>query len=106
MIGYVVPRSLYRAGYHCKPNSELPFANIANQKNFISFYHMGMYAQPRVLSWFTAEYQKVCSSKLDMGKCCIRLKKLDDIPFELIGKLMKKMTVHNWIDLYERSRRK
>lgn len=103
MIGYVVPHSMYPNGYHCDPKLPLPFANIANQKNFIGFYHMGIYANPDIKDWFIAEYGKRCKYKLDMGKSCIRLKKMEDIPFSLFGELMEKMTPENWIDLYEKN---
>lgn len=101
MIGYVVPHSLYPAGYHCKPEVPLPFASIAAQKNFIALYHMGVYANKELLDWFIENYQKATGKKPDMGKSCIRFKKTDSIPFELIGKLMKKMSVKQWITLYE-----
>lgn len=103
MIGYVVPHELYPAGYHCSPELPLPFANIANQKNFIGFYHMGVYANKEVYDWFVNEYPKHCKYKLDMGKSCVRLKKMNDIPYDLIGELMQKMTVQDWIDLYEKN---
>ena len=101
MIGYVVPHSIYPSGYHCDTSLPLPFVNIANQKNFIGFYHMGIYANPDLYDWFTAQYAEHCKYKLDMGKSCVRLKKMNDIPFELIGELMTKMTVDDWIGLYE-----
>lgn len=101
MIGYVVPHQLYPKGYHVKPELPLPFCNIASQKNFIAFYHSGLYANPELHEWFTAEYAKTAKYKLDMGKSCVRLKKMDDIPFELIGELMSKMSVQQWIALYE-----
>lgn len=101
MLGYVVPHSKFPAGYHCDPKLPLPFANLANQKNFIAFYHMGLYAQKDLHEWFVAEYPKHAKYKLDMGKSCIRFKKMDDIPFELIGELCKKMTTHQWISLYK-----
>ena len=100
-IGFNVPHSLYPAGYHCTPEKPLPFTGIASQKNFIGLYHMGIYANPELLEWFISEYQKHCKHKLDMGKSCIRLKKMDEIPYELIGELMQRMTVDEWIDLYE-----
>jgi hypothetical protein len=100
-LGYVIPHSVYPAGYHCKPSEPLPFAGIASQKNSIHFYHMGMYAEPELLAWFTAEYPKYGKKKLDMGKSCVRFKKSEDIPFELIGDLMKKMSAGEWIKLYE-----
>lgn len=101
MLGYVVPHSIYPKGYHCKPNLPLPFMNIASQKNFIALYHMGIYADNELLNWFVAEYSKQVKSKIDMGKSCIRFKKMDEIPFELIGDLASKMTVSEWISIYE-----
>ena len=101
MIGYVVPKSIYPAGYHCDTKLPLPFANIASQKNFIALYHMGIYADQELLQWFQAEYAQQCKYKLDMGKSCIRFKRMDDIPYYLVGKLMQKMTPNDWITLYE-----
>ncbi len=103
MLGYVVPHSLYPSGYHCDSKQPLPFASIASQKNFIAFYHMGIYANPELLKWFVDEYPKHCKTKLDMGKSCIRFKKMDQIPYKLIGELMSKMTVKDWINLYEKN---
>ena len=103
MIGYVVPHSLYPDGYHCNSDLPLPFAGLASQKNFIGFYHMGIYADKKLYTWFTKEYAKRVSHKLDMGKSCIRLKKLDDIPYDLIAELMQKTTVADWIARYEKS---
>ena len=101
MLGYVVPHSIYPKGYHCKPNLPLPFMNVASQKNFIALYHMGVYVNPELLNWFVAEYSKLVQSKIDMGKSCIRFKKIEDIPYELIGELASKMTVSEWISIYE-----
>ncbi len=101
MIGYVVPHSIYPAGYHCTPELPLPFMNIANQKNFIGVYHMGIYADKDLLDWFVSEFPKHSKLKLDMGKSCIRFKKPDQIPFELIGKLASKMSAKEWIEVYE-----
>lgn len=102
MLGYVVPHSLYPEGYHCDPALPLPFVNIASQKNFIAIYHMGLYSDPTLLKWFTAEYPKHSTAKLDMGKSCIRFKKPENIPYKLIGELIKKMTVKDWITTYEK----
>lgn len=102
-LGYVVPHKLYQAGYHCKPEEPLPFAGIASQKGSINFYHMGIYTDPKLLKWFVSEYPKHSKQKLDMGKSCIRFKKLDDIPYKLIAQLMKKITVKEWIGLYEKN---
>lgn len=101
MIGYVVPLSLYPAGYHSTPNTPLPFVNIASQKNHIALYHMGLYSDPALLDWFVKEYAKHGTSKLDMGKSCIRFKKPEQIPFDLIGRLMKKISSAEWIKTYE-----
>jgi len=101
MISYVVPHSIYPNGYHVNPKTPLPFISIANQKNFIALYHMGIYADKTTLDWFIIEYPKHCKRKLDMGKSCIRFKKTDDIPFELIKTLMNKMSCKQWIDIYE-----
>ena len=101
MPGYVVPHSLYPSGYHCDPKLPLPFMNIASQKNFVALYHSGIYASPEILEWFTTEYPKHCKRKLDMGKSCVRFKKMDDIPYELIGELVRKMTPEQWIEMYE-----
>jgi len=101
MIGYVVPHSKYPAGYHCNPKLPLPFINIASQKNFIAVYHMGVYADPKLLKWFTTEHAKVSPKKLDIGKSCIRYKKPEDIPFDLIGELASKITPDEWIAKYE-----
>lgn len=101
-LGYVVPHRLYPAGYHCKPSEPLPFAGLASQKNSINFYHMGIYSDPDLMDWFLAEYPKHSSQKLDMGKSCIRFKKPEHIPYQLMGQLMEKMTAEQWIALYER----
>jgi hypothetical protein len=101
MIGYVVPHSLYPKGYHCSPELPLPFLSVASQKNFIAIYHMGMYEKPELLNWFTNEYAQRVKGKLDMGKSCIRFKKPENIPFDLIGELASKMTTKEWIETYE-----
>lgn len=106
MIGFVVPHKIYADGYHCDPKLPLPFINIANQKNFIALYHSGIYADQSVYDWFVEEYPKHCKYKLDMGKSCVRFKKIEDIPFELIAELMSKFTVDSWIDIYEKNIKK
>ena len=103
MIGYVVPHTLYPDGYHCNPVLPLPFINIASQKNFIALYHMGIYANKELYNWFVSEYPKHVTTKLDMGKSCIRFKKIEIIPYELLGELCSRMTTKDWIDLYERN---
>ena len=106
MIGYVVPHSIYPAGYHCNPKLPLPFINIASQKNFIALYHMGIYLNQSIYDWFLSEYPKHSKAKLDMGKSCIRFKKTDQIPFQLIAELVSKMSVKDWIETYESMRDK
>jgi hypothetical protein len=101
MIGFYVPHSLYPNGYHCNPKLPLPFMNLASQKNFIAVYSMVLYAKKDLMDWFVSEYAKQCKYKLDMGKSCIRFKKMDDIPFELIGQLTSKISVDEWIKIYE-----
>ncbi|WP_350292534.1 DUF1801 domain-containing protein [uncultured Croceitalea sp.] len=103
MIGYVVPHSIYPAGYHCDTKLPLPFINIASQKNFVALYHSGIYADKKLLDWFVAEYPKHVKTKLDMGKSCIRFKKMENIPYDLITELCQKMTVEDWISLYEKN---
>ncbi|MET2983856.1 DUF1801 domain-containing protein [Aureibaculum conchae] len=102
MIGYYVPHSKYPDGYHCDPKLPLPFMNVASQKNSINLYHSGIYAKKELLDWFVSEYPKHCKRKLDMGKSCIRFKKIDEIPYELIEELVKKMTADEWIEIYEK----
>ncbi|PTM06867.1 MAG: hypothetical protein DA407_11210 [Bacteroidetes bacterium] len=106
MIGYYVPHSIYPDGYHCDTKLPLPFMNIASQKNFVAVYHMGMYAKKELLNWFTTEYPKHCKYKLDMGKSCVRFKKIEDIPFALIGQLTAKMSAEEWIQVYENAFKK
>ena len=102
MIGWSVPLETFPAGYHCSPGTPLPFINLASQKNFIALYHMGIYANDELLNWFVEEYPKHSKRKLDMGKSCIRFKKPDEIPFDLIAELCKKMSPKDWISIYEK----
>ncbi len=101
MIGYYVPHSVYPDGYHCDPKTPLPFMSFASQKNSVNLYHSGIYANKELHDWFVKEYPKYSNRKLDMGKSCIRFKKMDDIPFELIGELTQKMSCDEWINIYE-----
>jgi uncharacterized protein YdhG (YjbR/CyaY superfamily) len=103
MVGYVVPHCKYPAGYHCDPKLPLPFMAFASQKNFIAVYHMGIYAEPRLLKWFTEAHAKASPKKLDIGKSCMRYKKAEDIPYQLIGELVSKITPDEWIEMYERN---
>ncbi len=106
MIGYYVPHSVYPDGYHCDPKTPLPFMSFASQKNSVNLYHSGIYAKKELHDWFVNEYPKHCKRKLDMGKSCIRFKKLEDIPYELIGELTAKMTSEEWINVYETNLKK
>ena len=106
MMGWDVPLSMYPAGYHCTPGQPLPFLGMASQKNSINLYHMGMYAKPDLHDWFVTEYPKHCKRKLDMGKSCIRFKKPEEIPFELIGELVQKMSPQEWVEIYESNLKK
>lgn len=106
MIAYYVPHAIYPDGYHCTPKEPLPFMSFASQKNSINLYHSGIYAVPELHDWFVAAYPKHCTRKLDMGKSCIRFKKIEEIPFELIAELCKKLTVEAWITIYEKTIKK
>ena len=101
MIGYVVPHRLFPEGYHCNTSLPLPFINIASQKHFIGFYHMGIYAMPELLEWFVGEYPKHSKRKLDMGKSCIRFKDFSNLPLELIAQLVRKVSADEWITQYQ-----
>jgi hypothetical protein len=101
MPAYVVPHSLYPAGYHCEPALPLPFLSVAAQKTNLAVYHMGLYADPVLLAWFTAAHAKASAKKLDMGKSCIRYKKAEDMPLPLLGQLAARLTPKAWIALYE-----
>lgn len=101
MLGYFVPLTAYPDGYHCNPKLPVPFVNVASQKNFVALYHMGLYAKKELLDWFVAEYPKHSKYKLDMGKSCIRFKKVEAIPYELIAELIGKMSMEEWLSIYE-----
>lgn len=101
MLGYVVPHSIYPDGYHCDPKLPLPFLNLASQKNHVGFYHMGIYSNKELMDWFVGEYPKHVDTKLDMGKSCIRFKNMNKIPYELLGELVSKVSVQDWIATYE-----
>ena len=103
MPGYVVPHSIFPDGYHCDPKLPLPFLSFASQKNFISLYHMGIYAHPELFDWFVKEYPKHVKTKLDMGKSCIRFKNVKTIPYKLIAELCRKMSSEEWINIYTKN---
>ena len=101
MIGYYVPHSVYPTGYHCKPEEPLPFMSFASQKNSVNLYHSGIYANKKLHDWFVKEYPKHVKTKLDMGKSCVRFKKVEHIPYDLIAELVQKMSMEEWISIYE-----
>ncbi len=103
MLGYVVPHSLYPKGYHCDPKLPLPLINLGSKKNFIALHHMGLYGDKTLLDWFVSEYPKHAKSKIDMGKGCVRFKKMDDIPYALIEELATKLAPQKWIEMYEKN---
>ena len=103
MIGYVIPHSIYPSGYHVDPKLPVPFISIASQKNYIALYHMGLYIFPEILTWFKDEYPKRVKTKLDMAKSCIRFKKIDEIPYELIAELCRKISMEDYLKKYEES---
>ena len=103
MIGYVVPLSRYPQGYHAKKGEPLPFLSLASQKNYIALYHMGLYGKPKLEEWFVKEYEERVPSKLDMGKSCIRFKNPNQIPYDLVAELCQKMSVDEFVSIYEKS---
>ncbi len=106
MIGYFVPHSVYPAGYHCDSKQPLPFAGLASQKNYMSLYMMSVYCgcdggeQTELLKWFQQAWAKT-GKKLDMGKACIRFKKLEDLALEVIGEAVRRVPVELYIKRYE-----
>lgn len=106
MPGWVVPKTLYAAGYHCNPALPLPFLSIASQKSHIAFYHMGLYANANLMDWFLKQWVATESKKPDMGKSCIRFKNPEHIPYNLLGELCAKISVQDWINQYEKELKK
>lgn len=100
MIGYYVPHRVYPPGYHCDPKQGLPFAGLASQKNHMSVYLMSLYNNSEDVKRLEAAFKK-SGKKLDMGKCCIRFKKLEDLPVEIIGDVVKKTPAKKYIEYYE-----
>jgi hypothetical protein len=101
MITYVIPLSTYEKGYHVGKNIPLPFLSIAAQKNNISVYHSGVYADKSLYTWFINEYNKRFNKSPNMGKSCIRFKRIDQAEINLLSELFTKMTPQDYIDLYE-----
>ncbi len=100
MIGYYVPHSVYPAGYHCDPKQPLPFAALASQKNYMSIYLMCIYGDPEHEAWFRAAWART-GKKLNMGKSCVRFKKIDDIPLKVIGEAIRRVPAKKFIEHYE-----
>lgn len=102
MIGWCVPHELYPPGYHCDPKQGLPFAGLASQKNYMSVYLMGVYSDgtDHMSNWFREAWRDT-GKKLDMGKCCIRFKKLDDLALDVIGEAIRRLPVKRFIEYYE-----
>ena len=101
MIGYVVPHSIFPEGYHCDPKLPLPFAHLANQKNYLALYHSGIYADAELRNWFIKSYKSMTGKKPDMGKSCVRFRNMQQIPYNLIGELMTRFSVEEWVALYQ-----
>lgn len=102
MPTFVVPLGRYPAGYHCTPGKPLPFISVGARASGISLHHLGLYSMPELLEWFTAEYPKHSRRKLDMGKGCVRFKKQDDIPMQLIRELAARVSPDEWVGHYEK----
>lgn len=100
MIGYFIPHSIYPAGYHCDPKQPLPYVNLASQKNYMSLYLMSCYSDGEEQDWFRDQFAKA-GKKLDAGKCCVRFKKLEDLPLEVIAEAIRRVTVQKHIAHYE-----
>jgi len=100
MIGYSVPHKIYPAGYHCDPKQPLPFAGLASQKNYMSFYLCTVYQNTDLEQWMRAQFEAK-GKKLDMGKGCIRFKKVEDLPLDVIGEVVSRVPLADVIANYE-----
>ncbi len=107
MIGYSVPHRVFPDGYHSDPRQPLPFANLASQKNHMALYLMGLYCgcaegegDNEHVRWFKEAWKKT-GKKLDMGKSCIRFKKLTDLPLDVIGEAIRRMPAKLYITQYQ-----
>lgn len=99
-IGYYVPHRVFPPGYHCDPRQPLPFAGLASQKNHIGLYFMSLYMDPAEYARFTAAW-KAAGKKLDMGKSCVRVKKLEDVPQDVVADVFKRITAAQYVALYQ-----
>jgi hypothetical protein len=100
MIGYFVPHKIYPPGYHCDPKQPLHYASLGAQKNHMSLHLMCFYMNADLQAWLQERF-KASGKKLDMGKSCIRFKKLDDLPLDVIGEAVAKVPVDKYIAVYE-----
>jgi hypothetical protein len=105
MICYSVPLKAYPAGYLNDKKTPIPYVALASQKNYMSVYLSNVYHDSATLKWFKKEYTAT-GKKLNMGKCCIRFKKLDDLPLELIGQEIAMSTMKDYIAAYEKRKAK
>lgn len=96
MIGYVVPHSIYPAGYHCDPTKPLTYAMLGSQKNHVAIYLMSVYGDPATNQWFTKAWNAT-GKKLDMGKACVRFKKLEDVALDVLGQVIARVPVQTYI---------
>jgi len=103
MIGYSVPHRVYPPGYHVDSKQGLPFAGLASQKNYMSLYLMGLYTGEKHVRWFEEAWKKT-GKKLDMGKVCVRFRKLDDVPLDVVGEAIRRLPAKMYIAMYEKSR--
>ncbi|MCB0826825.1 MAG: DUF1801 domain-containing protein [Armatimonadetes bacterium] len=100
MIGYYVPHSIYPDGYHCDPKEPVPFISLASQKSHMAVYMFCIYASEELTNWFIEEYKK-SGKKMDMGKSCVRFKKLENLPLELVGEAVGKISLEEFVAMYE-----
>jgi hypothetical protein len=100
MIGYFVPHAIFPSGYHCDPKQPLPYAGLASQKQHMSLYLMGIYGEPTVRAWFEEAWART-GKKLDMGAACIRFKRVEDLPLDVIGAAFRKLTLRGYIAHYQ-----
>lgn len=100
MIGYVVPHSLYPAGYPCDPKLPLPYAALASQRQHVSLHLMTVYGDAATAQWFR-QAVKAAGKRLDMGKCCVRFKRLADVPLDVIGQVIARVPPDKYIARFE-----
>lgn len=104
MISYVVPHQLYPAGYHCDPSKPLPYASLGSQKNHMAIYLMNVYGDSETEQWFRKAFEET-GKKLNMGKSCVRFRKVADLPLEVIGQAIARTPVKKYIARCEEARR-